>query len=173
MTPEAIITKVRDALNTWGGDKGARVSLARDPFDVLELLTVGPMEALICLSWGGDELFDLGLGETDAGTDDDNVSPAATQILEVTVGQGLGLNVVKDWRLIAGKGNRPGVLARVNAVRAHILSLLLPNDETTLRRFSYRGCDPWSTPDGVPLAAFKLKFGLVAAVEQGETTALT
>jgi len=169
MSPDLIIEKARAALASWAPAKGARISLARDPFDVLELLTVGPREALIVLAWGGDEPYDLGLGETDAGSDDDNVSPVATQIIEVTVGQGLGLDAIKDWGLIAGKGSRPSVLKRVANVRGFMLSLLFPDDETTMRRFSYRGCDPWSTPDGIPLAAFKLRFGLVAVVDQGET----
>ena len=69
------------------------------------------------------------------------------------------------------KGDRRNLLGRVDALRAYALSLVFPGtDGETLKRLRYGGCDPMSTPDGLPLAAYKLRFGLVTTVEKGEDT---
>jgi len=163
MRIDEIVKKVADALTTWGATRSVRVSAARDPFDVLEVLTVGPEAALLIVQWDGDEPEDPELSEDDAMT-----GPARHNI-NLVVGQGLGLDVKRDWRLIAGRGTRKSVLQRVDETRAFALSLLFPADETSLRRLRYRGCEPMVTPEGIPLAAYRLKFSLVAMVNVDAT----
>jgi len=163
MRIDEIVKKLADALATWGGSRSIRVSVARDPFDVLEVLTIGPEAALLIVQWDGDETEDPELSEDDATT-----GPARNNN-NIIVGQGLGLDLKRDWRLIAGRGTRKSVLQRLDETRAFALSILYPADETSLRRLRYRGCEPMVTPDGIPLAAYRLKFSLVAMVNVDAT----
>lgn len=158
MRIDEIVKKLHDALATWGTAEKLRVSVARDPFDVLEVLTVGPEDALIIVQWDGDDPEDPEFGEDEA------TAGPARQNLNVIVGAGLGLSAQKDWRLIAGRGSRKSVLRRVDEARAFVLSLRFPDDETSLRRLQYRGTEPMSTPDGIPLAAYRMRFSLLAAI---------
>jgi len=166
MDLEAIAQKLKAALDVWARDNSCKVHTARDPFDVLELLTVGPKDALCILRWTGDEPVDLGLDNNEAG--DTNVQAPAEERFDVVIGQGMGLDVYKDWRAFAGKGTRDSLLSRVVSVRAYMLSLVYPDDETTLRRFRYRGAEEVTTPDNLPLMAYRLRFGLVAAILVGD-----
>ena len=165
MGPDRIVELLTKAIEAWTkGDtlRRAKVLPARDPFDVLELLLVSLEKALIVVLWNGDQPEDIG---QDADTGD--VGPARNSI-EVTVGCGLGLDASRDWRLILGKGDRKSVIGRVADVRAFVLSIHFPEaDQTTLQRFAYRGCEPVVTPDGVPLAAYKLRFEIVSTVDVG------
>lgn len=162
MRIDQIVKTLHDELEDWARSRQMRVSMARDPFDVLEVLAIGPRDAVIIVADAGDEPVDPDLGDVDR---EDGVVGPVNQLLEVTVGQGLGLDVVKDWRLIAGRGNRKSVLRHVNEVRAFVLSLVYPDNDETTRRLSYRGREPVVTPEGVPLAAYKLRFGLIASVD--------
>lgn len=163
MRIDEIAKKLCDALTTWGTAKKLRVSVARDPFDVLHVLTVGPEDALLIVQWDGDDPEDPDLSEDDA------MTGPTRQNINVIVGQGLGLDVKRDWRLIAGRGTRPSVLQRVDETRSFVLSLVFPADESSLRRLRYRGCEPMTAPDGIPLAAYRLKFSLVAMVNVDTT----
>jgi hypothetical protein len=171
MGPDRIVELLTKAIDAWTkGDlrRRAKVLPARDPFDVLEMLLVSPEKALITVLWNGDQPEEIG---QDADTGD--VGPARNAI-EVTVGCGLGLDAAKDWRLVLGKGGRESVIGRVADVRALVLALHFPaDDETTLQRFSYRGCEPVVTPDGVPLAAYKLRFEIVATVDVSDDVEVT
>ena len=160
MTIDVLVKKLYDALATWAKPQGLKVSLARDPFDSLEVLAVGPAEALIVVSWAGDAPVDPVMGP------DDDLTGAVEHSLEIIVGQGLGLEFIKDWRLIAGRGNRKSLLSRVDQVRKFVLSLVYPDDQETLGRFEYKGTEPFTTPEGIPLAAFRMRFSIVASVDE-------
>ena len=164
MKSEAITQAIHTKLQAYARDNKGRASVARDPFDVMEVLWAGPEGFLIVLHEAGDDPEDMGLSESDA----DSIPNPIRDRMEVTVGYGLGLDVNRDWRLIAGKGNRPGLLGHVRAVRAQMLALVFPDDEEQFRRLRYDGREAVTTPEGVPLAAYRMKFSLVETLEVAE-----
>lgn len=173
MDDEKILQGIKAELDAFAKPLGGRVSVARDPFDVLELLTVGPAGFLLILHDAGDDRVDLGLDETMGLDDEDNVQEPVRMDIEVSVGYGLGLDAARDWRLIAGKGNRPGLPGRCRALRAMLLGLKFKDDEESLRRLRYEGRKAVVTPDGVPLAAYRMRFSLQVSVLAGDDVEVT
>ena len=139
-------------LQGFAASNGVKVKLARDPFDVLEALTVGPEGALAVVAWGGDRVAEGDFGGP------------AEHTIEIVLGTGLGLEMNRDWRLIAGKGNRRSTLDLIDELKKAALTLTFPG-ETTSGGLTYQGAEPYSSPEGIPLAAYKLRFALVAGVD--------
>ena len=148
---DEILSKLYDALSEWGADNNATVSIARDPFHVLEILAGNPQGFRLVAHWAGD----------------DNVSqhfglPLVDHKLEVIFSYNLGLTVKPDLALITGSQTRPALYALVDLVRALVLGLAFPDGETGTYA-EYTGTETVVTPDGIPLAAYRLKFHLTAA----------
>jgi hypothetical protein len=166
MTLDQLVKLPYQAMKTWAEARKGRATVARDPLDVLILLTQGPAGFLVIFLWDGDSASEIGADETDVDQSGAvEVHPPATNRIEVIIGRNLGLDVRKDWALIAERDGRAPLLKLVNEARAKMLALVYPDDATSLRRFVYRGCDSVSLPDGFPLAAYKLRFELVATVD--------
>jgi hypothetical protein len=173
MTPAAILAPVYAALNTWAKSLGGRATVARDPLDVLIILTQGPAGFLVVLHWAGDQSVDVGADRDDpddVGVDEILLTPPARSRVEIVVGQNLGLDVRRDYALIAAAENRVPLLERISVVRGRVLAMRFKDDDESLRRFTYSGCDPVTLPDGFPLAAYRLAFEFVSSVDVNATT---
>lgn len=155
MEPDELLKLLRDHLQTLAGEVKAHVTLASDPWNMLELLSENPAGARFILHWDGD----------------DNVSqsPEAASfcdnVIEIGVTANPGLTVQPDRVLMEA---RPGaglpILQLVARVRRHMREIDLPA-EVSEGRIRYAGCKPVTLPDGTPLKAFRLRFLVVTAPE--------
>lgn len=149
-TPDRLTRLVRDALKGLSAE-GAKptVSIAKDPWNVIEILTDAPRGVRLVIHWAGEEA----LG-------DEPAAPLATQRIEVIVGFALGLRAGVDSALVENLENRPSLLRLVSLVRARVLGMTFTEPDASEGLFRYRGCEPVETPEGVPLAAYRLRFEL-------------
>lgn len=143
---------MRNGLASFAAAHKAAPSIARDPYDVLELLTIGPAGMRLVLHWAGDDA----LGEQ-------TEAPLATQALEVVLGYNLGLSAQQDSALIQPGAGRPALLQLVSDLRQAVLALEFPT-EVTMSYLAYAGCKPVVTPEGIPLAAYRMAFTLDASI---------
>jgi hypothetical protein len=146
---EILATYLADLRAYATAAKGKAV-LAKDPFHVLELLCQAPRGFLLVLGDDGDEAQ---VGEDDLVVD---------LQFSVAVAFNLGLKAEPGEALVEDRGDRPSLVALCDAVRERVMGLLLPPEETS-RQAAYRGREPITTPDGVPLAAYRLRFRLTYA----------
>ena len=149
---DEILTKLYDACSTWGATQKATVSIARDPFHVLELLAENPAGFRIIVHWAGDE-----------NPSDQMEFPLADNKLEIIFSYNLGLSAKPDLALIQGQQNRPSLYKLLDGLRAMVLAIAFPVEATAIY-CQYTGTEPFITPDGIPLAAYRLKFHLLSAV---------
>ena len=152
LTVTQILAALYAALQVWGQPLGAVVTLARDPFHVLEILAASPEGFRVVVHWAGDENIS-----------DHDALPLAENRLEVILSYNLGLTARPDLALIQGPLNRPSILDQVDALRSFILGVQYPTIQTGTYAV-YAGTKPFHTPDGIPLAAYVLAFKLKAAV---------
>lgn len=156
--PPLTITQILDllykALLTWAqqSGNGAVVTLARDPFQVLEILAATPESFRMVLHWAGDDNI----------SDIDGL-PLADNTIEVIYSYNLGLTARPDLALIKGPQNRPAVFDQIDSLRAFILGVEYPNVQTGIYAV-YQGAKPFVTPEGIPLAAYILTFKLKSAI---------
>ena len=167
MRLDQIVLHVIDGLKPYAVTAKAALRTARDPFDVLEMLMNSPDGLMIIVHYAGCETT----GESD-GEPQEATYQETNELIEIVVGSAMGPGSLRDKALVQGSGNRPGLIQRIGEVRALALSFVLPDDETTLRRLKLRGCDAVTTPEGLSLAAYRLRFSIHAVVEVGEDTVL-
>jgi hypothetical protein len=79
--------------------------------------------------------------------------------LQVILSYNLGLLARRDLALITGTTARPPLYDLVDELRSYLLSLRYPEIQTG-SYLVYAGSEPVVTPDGVPLAAHRLRFKL-------------
>jgi hypothetical protein len=152
-TPAQLLALYQADLNTWAMIKKAKLSIAKDPWHVLELLAESPAGLRLILHWAGDD----SLG-------DQNEAIGSANHLEVIVSYNLGLTAKPDAALTQDQPNRPALLKLVSDIRERVLSLFIPDAETAVSLSArYSGCETVTTPEGLPLAAYKLKFEFDAA----------
>ncbi|WP_448579265.1 hypothetical protein [Thermosphaera sp.] len=148
-TPDKVTRLVRDALQSLDADGiTPNVSIAKDPWNVLELLMDAPRGVRLVVHWAGDEAMG-----------DEPAAPLITQRVEVIIAYALGLRAGVDATL-AENTNRPSLLRLVSLVRGRILGMVFTAPDASEGLFRYRGCTPLETPEGVPLAAYRMQFDL-------------
>jgi hypothetical protein len=152
LTITQILAALYAALQVWGASLGAVVTIARDPFQVLEILAASPEGFRLVIHWAGDENIS-----------DHDALPLAENRLEVILSYNLGLTARPDLALIQGPGARPALLDQVDSLRAFVLGVQYPAGQTGTYAV-YAGTKPFTTPEGIPLAAYVLAFKLKAAV---------
>lgn len=152
-TPADVMELFRADLAAWAAEHKATVLLARDAWSALSLLLDGPAALRLILNWGGDE--PLG---------DQPEALASAHAIEVYVSCNLGLAAEPDAALARAGVKRPSLLESVHAVRERILSLSVLDHETGEPLSArYAGCEPVVTPEGIPLASYKIKTWFDAA----------
>jgi hypothetical protein len=159
VSPADILKPLHTALTPWVAEKKGVLSIAKDPYHVLELLAESPVGHRVILAFAGD----TGMG-------DQPQIPLAKATIEVVLSYNLGLTAKPDEALITARGDRPSLLALVHDVRMRVLGIRFP-DEITDVHIAYGGCEPVVTPDGVPLAAYRMQFSLGYAL--GDVTYTT
>ena len=155
--PDDILARVERWLAPVVKKKGGNLSVASDPWNFLEKLALSPTGFLCVLHWNGDSNTSENTAE--AGTFLDNV-------IEIGISTNLGLTIDPEAGLYKPRSNNAVPLLRlVGELRDHVRGLLFP-DGTTNRVLTLRGTVPVTmpTPTGnVPLAAYKLTFGIITA----------
>jgi hypothetical protein len=148
--PDQILVYAKRAIDAIVRRNKGAVSIAKDPWNVLELLAESPAGFRCILHWAGDKL----LG-------DQEELPLLTSRLEVILSYNLGLTATAESALVEKSPltDRPSLLRLVAIVRERVLQKLWPADFTE-EQIRYVGTDPVGTPEGIPLAAYRLVFEL-------------
>lgn len=153
MRIDEIMEALRKDLDGWVKERRGVLSVARDPWDALDVLINGPQGVQFVLAWGGDD----SLGEQ-------ATEPLAGNIIELTVAYNLGLSAGRDAALTENKVDRPSLLKLTNDARARLLAYVFAaNDEPQV--LEYGGTQPVTLPEGIPLAAFRIRAVVPQAVE--------
>jgi hypothetical protein len=153
LRPDQIVTAIVNGLMPWAAAQKARTSIARDPFEVLELLGADAPGLRLVVHWAGDEP----LGDQMA------QEPLVTTALEIVLGLNLGLTATPDRQLLTGGAGRPALYQLVSDLRLAVLTIEFPNLATTAF-LTYGGTRPLASPEGVPLAAYTSRFTLESVV---------
>ena len=154
MTPQSLLQLLHDDLEPWAKARRAEVSLAADAYDVMEILYNRPGAMRIILHWGGDD--------AQGSTGQEGV---VTHRIDVVVARPHGLPQEKGDMLVKSTHGAAPMLTMLEDVRQHLRGLPLPADFSNEGFLDYRGTEPLVTPEGVPLAAYRLKFALWAALD--------
>jgi hypothetical protein len=149
LRPDQILGALVNGLGPWAAAHKAKPSIARDPFEVLELLAADTPGLRLVVHWAGDEP----LGDQMA------QAPLVTTTIEVVLGLNLGLSAVPDKQLLIGGSGRPALYQLISDLRAAVLAVEFPNLATAVF-LCYAGTRPLAAPDGVPLAAYASRFTL-------------
>jgi len=151
---DEMLALFRARLETWTRNNRALLSIAKDPWNALEMLAEAPAGLRVILNWSGD----AAAGNLDGG------EFGSVNNVEVIVSYNLGLTAKPDAALLSAQPNRPALLRCVSEIRECILSLGVEDEASDeLVSPGYVGCEPVITPEGIPLAAFRLRFTFVAA----------
>jgi len=159
MSPTRILQALREDLAEYVAEQKGTTSVAKDPWQPIEILADRPTGFRVILLWAGDEPD--GSNELHEA---EGILPSVLCNVEVYVSLNLGLVRDPGTKLFEDDGATP-LVERVNEIRARVLSLAFEFDGETLGRFRYRGCAPVVTPEGWPLTAYKLKFGIVSVCD--------
>ena len=153
LRPDQIVAALVNGLSPWAKKQKARVSVARDPFEVIELLGADTPGLRLVVHWAGDDP----LGEQMA------------HVLEIVLGLNLGLTATPDKALVSGSAGRPALYQLISDLRVAVLAVEFPSLATE-SYLEYAGTKPLVTPEGVPLAAYTLRFTLDAAIQTPPST---
>ena len=153
LRPDQIVIAIVNGLTAWAASHKAKISIARDPFEVLELLSADTPGLRLVVHWSGDEP----LGDQMA------QEPLVTTTLEIILGLNLGLTAVPDKQMLTGGPLRPALYQLISDLRTTVLAIQFPNLATT-DFLAYAGTRPMAAPDGVPLAAYSSRFTLESVV---------
>ena len=155
MTAAEIIQQIRDSLTPYVAAKRGSVSVAKDPFHVLELLLLTPDGFLAVVHFAGDE--DLGQSRH---------TGVIKLRLEVFVSQQRGLAAEPGVELIGPTPGEDPLYVLVAKVRAFIRAIEFPDDGTTSGTIWYKGSEPVAGPEGATFNAYKLRFEINGAVSE-------
>lgn len=157
MNAEALFTFIEADLRPYveGFLKG-HLSIAKDPFEVTELLGEGPGRFRVILAWDGEEI----VGESGSR------SGIVAHRIRAVVSHNRGLSVLKGENIAIKRGNDRSLMALTTLVRDRLRTLTLPAPATS-RVLEYQGSDPVSVDaDGkvAKLDAFETRWRVYAAM---------
>ncbi len=144
LTAADVLRRIRDDLADWAQSAGARVALAADPLESLELLAANPSGLLVAVHWEGEET----VGEQPGGL------LATTHQIAVSVAAPMPPTREANAGLIRPTPERAALLDRVAAARDRVRGLAIGGE-----RARYAGCEPIAI-EGRPMAAYRLRFDL-------------
>ncbi|WP_043588981.1 hypothetical protein [Geminisphaera colitermitum] len=150
-TPDALLAELHADLEPWLRANKGTLSVAADPYNFLELLADSPSAFRVVLHWAGEQ----------NPSDQEGAGVFAPQKFDLGVTANLGLTATPEIALFKPGPNatRPPLLQLVAAVRDRVRGYTWPAGNTT-RYMLYRGCDPVTLPDAMPLRAYRLQFQL-------------
>jgi len=156
MRIDQIIDDLRKDFDGWVKERRGTLTVAKDPWHALEILCTGPQGIQFILGWGGDD------------TEGDQAQePLGDNVIELTVAYNLGLEADRDAALMKNRDNRPSLLKLVNDARARLLAYVFAADDEP-QFLAYGGTTPVTVPEGLPLAAFRIRATILQKVEIDE-----
>jgi|GEM_PF-1368595 len=148
LKPNDIILNLRDGLKVYTDAQKGVLSIANNPFEVIELLAESTPRFRIVILWEGDE--------------DATGQPLAAIVrttVAVVVSQNRGLRLYKGESVMKDTESQTSLLTHLDAIRALVRAYRFP-PETSDESFLYLGCAPEVTPEGFPLDAYRMRFRL-------------
>jgi hypothetical protein len=152
LSPNEILSRLEQALTPGVNELGGRIIVANDAFNVVEILVETSRQFRLILMWEGDE---DATGQPLAGIVNNTVAAIVSHNRGIPVWR--GESVYKDTPA------RKSLLTLVSDIRSRIRALAFPGDVTN-ERFLYLGATAETTPDGLPLDAYRLRFRLTTAL---------
>lgn len=155
MTISEIIAEVRKVVEPWIVNAGGTLVVARDPWHAYELIAGGPRGLILVLGYGGESVIDAPQG-----------NPLAQMRIELTLGNGMGLDADTGASQFTAIGDRPALAdlldGLVQAVCA--INLVEIDNGTTNHNFLFQGETPVELPNGLRMAAYRVEFNLIRLV---------
>jgi hypothetical protein len=158
LTIDQVVSQLKGAIDQYAAGISGRTTIALDNFNVFELLKANAQGYLVILHWAGDENI----------SDTPELTVLLRHHLEVVISFALGLTNTPGAALIQQVGARPPLFQLVDNLRGLILGLSFAA-EVTAGQLEYRGTQPVVSPEGLPMAAYQLNFGLRAVPAQPST----
>lgn len=161
-TPAFILARTVADLQLYAATTKGSVEVAKDPWNVVELLRTRPPSWLAILLYEADGVV--------------KQANSATPVLQCTLGvymaANLGLNIAPGTPLYTDEADRDALLTVMAGVRERICSLDLDadldNPGQSLAgigdRWEYSGMRPESV-DGIPLWSFRMEFRTLYSVD--------
>lgn len=165
MDPADILQALHEDLAAWVTEQSGVLSVARDPWEPLDVLSQRPDGFRVMLLFAGDEADYGDLSEVDG---EDVVIPSAHVQIEIYVSLNLGLAKGRGQKAFKADAEKAPLISRLSELRARVLSLRLIKAGECLGRFRYVGSEPVVTPEGWPLAAYKLRVAMDTQVDVDE-----
>ena len=156
MRIDEIIENLRADFAPWVAKNRGVLTIAKDPWHALEILCNSPQGLQFVLGWGGDEPE----GEQPQ-------EPLGNNIIELTVAYNLGLEADRDAALMKNRENRPSLLKLVSDARARLLAYVYAADDEP-QFMAYGGTSPVTLPEGMPLAAYRIRATILQSVDVDE-----
>lgn len=160
ITPAELVKAVRNWIKAWPAppQKLSSVDLAKDPLHPLEILSTSPRGLRVIVSYSG--------GPTNGAEENPNAA-IVTHGLTIWIGYSLGLTADINKKIADGNTDRPALLEIISLVDQRVRALIMP-DEVSSRYFRLAGIDDVVLPDGIPLAAQKLRYAIEALMPDPE-----
>ncbi len=156
MIGEYTTTDIFDAIQAdlqpfMAAQKGL-ISIAKDPYEVLELLGYQPGTLRVIIAWDGEEA----IGHESSGI--------AKQLISVLVSRNRGLSVLKGDSLSASGGAWESLTKLTGQVRDRLRRLRFP-EASTSEQLAFEGTET-VVVENYPLDAFRIKFSLKIALPE-------
>ncbi len=154
-SPDLVLQKFHDVAQRWAKKNGGLTSVATDAFHVLEILAESPLGLRVIVHWAGD-----------VAVDEEQCDIAfVTHTIEIILSFNLGLTAKPESGVMANREDRKSLLKNLSILKGNIRGMKLPDEETSGTP-RYVGCEPVVTPEGVPLAAYRMSFKLDTREEE-------
>lgn len=122
------------------------VVVARDPLHALDLLCEAPDGFSAVLNWDGET------------TAESRINGVCESRFRIVLVANTALHDEQDKTLFEKRGSKRSVLGMVSAVLERALAWRFPANLVHEQRVFYSGCDPVTGPEGLPRAAYALRF---------------
>lgn len=156
---DELLEPMRSDLDVWARLQSGSCIIARDPLAVIELLAESPKGWRLVLSYDGDSPMD-----------GSSISAGGPYVIETTIRAVVtcnpGLRLIRDSQLLKGSQTRGSLLSILTQVRVRMLSYRWDSSLVHRGALTYRGTQPFSIPDFLPLAAYALTFSLVHVIPE-------
>ena len=153
-TATTLLKFLADNLDVWATARRGSVSIAQDPYHVLELLNQKPNGFRVIVHWKGDD------------AEAAPWSGITSNNIEIIVTYNRGLFIKPGGELITPRGGQPPLYEILGDLRAHVRNLQIPIAADMQNPWlQYRGTDVQNAPDGVPLDAYVTKWSIAARLE--------
>jgi hypothetical protein len=147
-----IVKVYADDIAAWARSVGGTCVFARDPLEPWELIAgMGPNEFRVVVNWAGDSEFGGNV-----------MQHLDRHTIEIWLARTRGLERERDKQILQASGTTPALLDLVEAAKQRVLELKFAG--TITRKYTaYKGTVPVTTPEGIPMAAYKISVTLDAA----------